>query len=364
MTERVDMSDFAGPTEFELDKPYLSDSPVLTAARDQQAEFSNRHFFSVEAALAAGNAACADLDRLAAETKLMGKKVTLKGPDVVIPSVTVDPWNQTIYPFARKLDDVEIQDPTNVVWNAIEPTGLFAGFGTAPQGNYIETPEGLQLVTVQARLQYMVVYEESTSTLTNLGGRPCAHAPVDTTSLEFAKDIRRREAARALGIISELDVPDAQFFAHNLNTTVKSGERRHSRLRSLGHMIRHFVERNYDDLSEMHKDAILDFLKARLRLDSGDYIQVETDTASLEPGTSPSGLLSNISLDGGLDDLVFSPHMFYGAMAKDTPGKRAVRLNVRSKRATTPALVVPWDTLDPSNSTFLHIPLEKIRKLK
>lgn len=364
MADYVEMSAFAGPTEFEQEKPYLSDSPVFRLALERQAELDKHQFLTVEAALAAGNAVCAELDSLAEAAGLMGAAATLKGPETIVPILTMDPLNETTYLGVRKL--------TGDIWNPVDPTGVFIGFGTAPKGEYKEVESDgsiigipdLKLASVKARLQYMVMDRGTVSALTVLSGRLCAHAPVDTSTVEFAKDTRRREAARALGIISELDLPDAQFFAHNLNATVKSGERRHSRLRSLGHMVRHFVERNYDDLSEMHKDAILDFLKARLRLDSGDLIQVETDTASLEPGTSPGGMLSNISLAGELNDLAFSPHMFHGAMAKDIPGEHAVRLNVRSKRATTPALVVPWDTLDPSNSTFLHIPLEKIRKLK
>lgn len=361
MAERIDMSSFVGPTEFEQVEPYLSDSPVFKAALAYQTELDKHQFTTVGAALHAGNKICAELDHMAREANLMSAIATIKGPEIVTPTPVVDPLNETSY--------LTINRVTSDIWDDRSLTGGFIGFGTAVKGVYEEDNFALdhqppKLISAKARINYMIMSPSPVSTLTALNAVPCAHGPVDTSVVEFAIDTYRREAARALGVITELSVPDAQFFAHNLNALAKPGKHRYTRLRSLGHMVRHFVERNYDDLYDVHKDAILDFIKARLRLDSGDHIKVEADAASIEPDVGPHGVLGKISLSTEFSDLAFAPYAFHGAVVKDTELKRAPRLNVHGKRATTPALVIPWNTSDPSDSVFPHIPFERIRKLK
>lgn len=362
MAERIDMNSFVGPTEYEQEEPYLSDSPVFKIALERQAELDKHQFPTVKAALAAGNKICAELDRMANETSLMGATATIKGPEILAPTPVVDPLNETSYLTINKV--------TSDIWGDRSLTGGFMGFGTAIKGVYEEDNCVLdhqppKLVSAKVRINYMIMGPSPVSTLTAINATLCAHGPIDTSVVEFALDTYRREAARALGVIARLTVPDAQFFAHNLNALVKPGKHRYTCLRSLGHMVRHFVERNYDDLYDVHKDAILDFIKARLRLDSGDRIEVEADAASIEPDIGPHGVLGKIDrLSTELNDLAFAPYAFHGAMAKDTALERAPRLNVHGKRATTPALVTPWVTSDPSDSFFLYIPFERIRKLK
>lgn len=363
MAERVDMNSFVKPVELDP-TPYLGESWVFTEALSRQRDLRTQRFASIREARQIGRALCEQLDILAAKAGLLTQPAILASPELYLPSTTIEPVNGTEY--MRSV--LQENDPLDLA----EARGIFIGFGASTSGEFekptvdgsIVEESDLKLTSARVSIHYQLQVGSRINTLNLVGGVPCAHAAVDVSTLDFTADKRRREATIALGTLTELPFPEAQFFAHNLDSLLEPDERRYYILRSLGRMVRFFVAQHREGITERHKDAILDFLQARLGLYHNEPLEVQADYAISIPQSNKTSMVNKANLTSSVSDLSFAPHAFYGATEKARFGEHAPLQIVSSNALLAPAIVIPWYDHRTDQDTYLQIPFEYIRHLQ
>ena len=339
--------EFRAPVELDSE-PYLDENPVWAEALNRQALLAAATFTTIEEAKEAVEKHINHLDAMGGDGNLFGKFATISSPRTYVPVIGLDILAGTygINVAVNEVDEDAFFDLPTV-------EGYFSGFTHTLQAEMDDAEMG-SIVNITPRLHAQVTVTDLMD-LPVMFGKLCSHAAIGPNmTIEFLLDKQRRDASSALGRLAMVGDFDAQQLVHNLNTIVPIDGFDERAIRLAGRIVRMYLDRHADTVDLGYKDALLDFLKSRLRLyyDSSFSVKAIAGIKMLDK-SSPPEFRAGINAVTTVEDVTLTPHFY-----------RQGSVWTASAASHSPSVAIRYVDPESGDPEVLNIPFEKIGDLQ
>lgn len=304
-------------------------------------ELNQQRFSSYQEACQAARFYATELDRVVADSEIAGQMVTITGEGIVMPTLVHD---ANLGSVDISTNEIKSSDDDPLAEQSV--SGEFFGF----------TSYGMPMNDEKTVYRAVIGYQVAVITklnLPNFNGTLMAYGPIDSSTYEFLEDRKIKDAAEAIETLTNIDDPSTADIIQQIDDLLSKQARfEQKNLHQVARLIRQQLGEDNQYLTDQHRNALLDLVKARLGLYSSEFFIIDA-ISSIETTVYQSKYNIHGAGDGRVivKGVTFAPYYW----------KNRDDWTVRPDQQ---ALSIIIERSDHNNKpTLTSVPFEKIRAL-